>query len=175
MRNETKSIHFFLMLVIVSILIGCPQKSQTVKTLRSYPMDSLEGVITRSNASLDKENTSDGNGSIHFRIDSPQTIRLFETGDIDVENTRITYQAKLKLENVSGKVYLEMLCHFPGKGEFFSRALQSPLSGDTDWASQETPFFLKKGENPDNIKLNVIIEGAGDIWVDDIKLISLSN
>jgi hypothetical protein len=64
-----------------------------------------------------------------------------------------------------------MLCHFPGKGDFFSRGLMTPLSGSTDWTTQETPFFLKGGENPDNIKLNVVIDGKGTVWIDDIQLL----
>lgn len=32
------------------------------------------------------------------------------------------------------------------------------------------PFFLQKGENPDNVKLNLVIEGKGTVWIDDIHL-----
>jgi hypothetical protein len=98
-------------------------------------------------------------------------VRLFETGDIDIENIRLIYQAKVRTEGIEGRVYLEMWCHFPGKGEFFSRGLQSALTGTMDWNSQETPFFLKKGENPDNIKLNLVIDGKGKVWIDDIRFL----
>jgi hypothetical protein len=98
-------------------------------------------------------------------------VRLYETGDIDIENARLIYRAKLRTEGVEGQVYIEMWCHFPGKGEFFSRALQSPLSGSNEWTSQETPFYLKKGENPDNIKINVVVNGKGTVWIDDIHLV----
>jgi hypothetical protein len=64
-----------------------------------------------------------------------------------------------------------MWCHFPEKGEFFSRALQSPLSGSQEWTSQETPFLLKKGENPDNVKINLVVNGKGNVWIDDIRLV----
>lgn len=64
-----------------------------------------------------------------------------------------------------------MWCQFSGKGEYFSRALHAPLSGSNEWTTQETPFFLKKGENPSNVKLNVVINGSGTVWVDDIRLI----
>lgn len=74
-------------------------------------------------------------------------------------------------ENVEGQVFLEMWCHFPGKGEFFSRGLQNTLSGTTGWTTVETVFFLKKGENPDNVKLNLVIDGRGTIWIDDIHLL----
>jgi hypothetical protein len=36
--------------------------------------------------------------------------------------------------------------------------------------TQETPFFLKKGENPNNVKLNLVIDGKGMVWIDDIRL-----
>jgi hypothetical protein len=44
------------------------------------------------------------------------------------------------------------------------------VSGTTDWASYEVPFFLKKSERPDLIKLNVVIEGSGTVWIKDITL-----
>ena len=59
----------------------------------------------------------------------------------------------------------------PGRGEYFSRDLGSPLTGTVDWSAEETPFFLKKGENPDNIKLNLVVEGKGTVWIDDIRLL----
>ena len=64
-----------------------------------------------------------------------------------------------------------MWCQFTGKGEYFSRDLSSPLTGTTDWSTEETPFFLKKGENPDNVKLNLVIEGKGTVWIADIGLL----
>jgi hypothetical protein len=92
--------------------------------------------------------------------------------DIDIENARLIYQARLRTENVKGQVYLEMWCHFPGIGEFFSRGLQTPLTGTTDWITEETQFFLKKGEKPDYVKLNLVIKGKGTAWwIDDIRLL----
>ncbi len=98
-------------------------------------------------------------------------MRLFEARNIDVENARLVYQARVRCENLEGLAYLEMLCHFPGKGDFFSRDLQSPLTGTVGWTTEETFFLLKKGENPDIIKLNLVIGGKGTVWVDDIHLL----
>jgi len=83
----------------------------------------------------------------------------------------LLYQAKVRTKDIQGQVFLEMWCHFPGKGEFFSRSLQSPLSGTTEWTSIETPFFFKKGQKPDLVKLNLVINGNGTAWIDDIHLI----
>jgi hypothetical protein len=150
---------------------ACRQKTQDTVEIKHYPINTMDEVITKSDVQFDKEITSDGNGSLHIAANNPTTVRLYETGDIDIENSRLIYQAKLRTEKVEGQVFIEMWCHFPGKGEFFSRALQSPLSGSQEWTSQETPFFLKKGENPDNVKINVVVNGKGDVWIDDIRLL----
>ena len=142
-----------------------------VTELRRFALDNTEGLITQSGVRIDEQISSDGNGSLRIEAMEPTTICLFETGDIDIEDARLIYQAKVRTENVEGQVYLEMWCHFPGKGEYFSKGLMIPLSGTNDWTSAETPFLLKKGENPDNVKLNLAIDGKGTVWIDDIRLL----
>jgi len=142
-----------------------------VTELQRFPLDSTEGVITQSGVRIDKQISSDGNGSLRIESTEPTTIRLFETGDIDIEDARLIYQAQLRTENVEGQVYLEMWCHIAGLGDFFSRGLDRPLTGSTDWVTEETPFLLKKGQNPDNVKLNLVIKGKGTVWIDDIRLL----
>ena len=139
--------------------------------LKRFPLDEMDGIIAQSGVQLDREISSDGNGSLRIDALKPTTIRLFETGDIDIENARLIYQARVRTENVEGQVYLEMWCHFAGTGDFFSKGLMTPLSGTTDWTTEETPFFLKAGENPDNVKLNLVINGKGTVWIDDIRLL----
>jgi hypothetical protein len=159
--------------ICMMILVGvsCSKPPQQVSELKRFPIESLEGVIAQSGLQFDKEISSDGNGSLRITATEPTVVRLFELGDIDVEDARLIYQAKVRTEGVEGQVYLEMWCRFPGKGEFFSRGLQTPLTGTTKWTSEETPFFLKKGENPDNVKLNLVINGKGMAWIDDIRLL----
>ena len=100
-----------------------------------------------------------------------QTIRLFELPSPNVEDCMVLYRAKIRTEAVTKSAYLEMWCRFPGKGEFFSRDLAHALTGSNDWASYETPFFLKKGEQPDLIKLNLVVKGAGKVWIKDIEVL----
>lgn len=158
--------------VFLIISIGaCSRPSGQSTEIKRYPLDSADGVITQSGVMFDKENSSDGRGSLKITAQEPTVVRIFETGDIDIENARLTYQARVRTEGVEGQAYLEMWCSFSGKGEFFSRGLQSPLSGTTNWSTQETPFFLQKGENPDNVKLNLVINGKGTVWIDDIRLL----
>jgi hypothetical protein len=163
--------NFVLGMCVAFILVGCSKAPQEVVELKRFPLDSLEGIMTQSGVQFDKEVSSDGNGSLKIIATEPTVVRLFELGDIDIENARLIYQAKVRTEGVEGQVFLEMWCHFPGKGEFFSRGLQTPLTGTTNWTTEETPFFLKKGENPDNVKLNLVINGKGTAWIDDIRVL----
>lgn len=164
---------FICTLLSAGVLSACgTQQAGEVAIVKNYPLDSTEGVLTTSGVGFDADVSSDGAGSLRIEATQPVIVRLFETGDIDVENARLLYKARLKTEQANGAVYLEMWCHFPGVGEAFSRGLQSPLSGTTEWVTEEIPFFLKKGENPDNVKLNLVINGTGTVWIDSIELIS---
>ena len=55
-------------------------------------------------------------------VKSPQTLRLFEITEPGPEDCTMVYGAKLRTQDFQGKVYLEMLCRLPGRGEFVSRA-----------------------------------------------------
>ena len=156
----------------VALFISChSNSSEEIKVIKQFPVDTLDNVITKSGVQIDSKVSSDGKGSLRITASKPTVVRLFEIDDIDVENATLIYRAKIKTENVVGKAYLEMWCHFPGKGEFFSRGLTTPLTGTTDWTTEETPFFLKKGGKPDYVKLNLVIDGMGTAWIDDISLL----
>jgi hypothetical protein len=157
--------------VVLILLAGCSSGAGDPAVLRSYSLDSAEGIITRSGISIDSRITAEGKGSLRITAEKPVVIRLFETGDIDLENSRLIYRARIRTSGVQGQVYLEMWCRFANRGEFFSRGLQDPLSGTNEWVSREVPFFLKAGENPDLVKLNLVIDGVGEVWLDDIHLL----
>ncbi len=172
-------VSFLLLVFTVLFILFCsvhivkvvePIEAGELNELKHFSLDSVDGIITQSGVEIDSQISSDGNGSLKIIATEPTVVRLFETGDIDVENTRLIYQAKVRTENVEGQVYLEMWCHLSGLGDYFSRGLDRPLTGTTDWVTEETPFFLQVGQNPDNIKLNLVINGKGTAWIDDIRL-----
>ena len=149
---------------------GCGKQEEESTIIKDYQI-SRNDVIDNSQTRFDDKVSYDENGSLVINAASPEVIHLYETGDIDVENAQLVYKANVKTEGVSGNVFLEMWCDFGDKGEYFSRGLQSVITGTEGWKTLETVFFLKKGENPDNVKLNVAIDGKGIVWVDDLKLI----
>ena len=167
---DMKILVFFTCVVMVLTVAGCSKPLTEVSELQYFPVDSTEGII-ESGVQIDEQISSDGSGSLRITATEPTVVRLFEVGDMDIENASLIYRARVRTEDVEGKVYLEMWCSFPDKGEFFSRGLGTALTGTTDWTTEETPFFLKKGENPDNVKLNLVIDGTGTAWIDDIRLL----
>jgi hypothetical protein len=105
-------------------------------------------------------------------VGQPQTVRLFEVADPGIEECLLTYRARLKTDDLQGRAYLELWCRLPGHGEFFSKGIQQAVSGTVDWATYEVPFWLKRGQRPDLLKLNLAVEGTGTLWVADVEVLS---
>lgn len=162
---------FVLGYILMIVFFGCSKPSEEVTVLKHFPLDTMEGLITRSDVDIDKEISFDGNGSLRISTVQRTVVRLFEVRDIDIEDARLFYEAKVRTEDVDGLVYLKMWCHFTGKGEFFSQGLQSPLSGTNEWTTAQTAFSFRQGENPDIVNLQLVIDGGGTVWIDDIRLI----
>jgi hypothetical protein len=137
-----------------------PEPIGPPEALRSF--GTSDRPIAESGVSVD----DDG-----WRIDAHEagSVPLFEVADPGVENVLLAYSADLKSVDSEG-AYLEMWCRFPGRGEFFSKGLQQKVKGTTGWASHQVPFYLKAGERPDLIRLNVAFEGPGTLWVRNVEL-----
>lgn len=162
--------YFIFSFSLLSILlISC--NIQTEKSeLEYFPVDDLNGIISQSEVQLDKNISDDGNGSIKIETSKPIAIQLYTINNIKVDDSQIIYEANVKSEGLSGQAYLEMWCVFKDKGEFFSRGFDSVISGTSDWKTIRTVFDPRKGKIPDQIKLNVVVNGVGTIWIDDIHL-----
>jgi hypothetical protein len=107
-----------------------------------------------------------------WRIESraAQTCRLFEVADPGVEQCLLAYRAQLRSQDLQARAYLEMWCSFATRGEFFSKGFHDAVTGTNGWASHEIPFFLKRGQRPDLVKLNLVFDGPGTLWVKDVAL-----
>ncbi len=156
-----------VLVALVLSVAGCTDKG---KELFSHAGEDLEGVKTLTGVTVDRNDCFEGTGCLKIESESGRTVRLFETGDVDVEDARLLYSARLRSRDLTGEAYLEMLVNIPGRGKFFSKGLDQKLTGTTEWVEVTIPFFLKSGQDPDNIQLNVVIQGKGTVWADDIKL-----
>jgi hypothetical protein len=138
------------------------------------PAERIVKTFAPSDPTIAKDVSLDADKAWMVDSKQPQVVRLFEAPNPEVENCLVIYSAKLKTENLKGRAYLEMLCRFPRFGEAFSRGLDKVVSGSNDWSSFQIPFFLKKGEKPDLIKLNLVVEGVGKVWIKDVELRAVS-
>ena len=134
------------------------------------PPESIRGY-TVSDYPLTQDAVTVEEDAWRIQFDEARVIRLFEMEQPNVEQCILTYRARIRTDNAQGRAYLEMWCRFPGKGEFFSRGLQQAVMGTTDWSTYETPFFLKGGQRPDLIKLNIAAQGPGTAWIKELELL----
>jgi hypothetical protein len=111
------------------------------------------------------------NGAWFLQCTNAQTVRLFEVTELDLDRMLLVYRAQLKTEDFNGQAYLEMWCRFPDGGEYFSRGLDNAVSGSSDWGSHQTLFMLRQGQRPDLLRLNLVVEGTGSIWLRDVGLL----
>ena len=104
-------------------------------------------------------------GALRLDLSEPAAPRLLSR--IDAVQAGALEDAVI----VDGRVFLEMWVRVPGYPESFSRGLHMPLTGTTEWTTQEILFNLAEGQNPEHVKLNVVVEGTGTVWVDDLSLV----
>ncbi len=97
-----------------------------------------------------------------------KTFELYEIPPI-AEDCMLVCRAKMKSALPLGRAFLEMWCIDKGE-KYFSKGINRPLVGTTDWNTYEIPFFLKHGEQPEKVRINVVIEGGGTVWIKDVEL-----
>jgi hypothetical protein len=169
--RRKKGVLCFVLSVLMVFISGCRKSPDGSNLLVDLPVDNMKNIISKSDVTFVKDVSKDGNGCIRIDVDKAKFIKLYEIDTIDLEHARLKYKAEVKTENFSGDTFLEMWCTFEGKGRYFSRGLDNTLSGTNDWTTLETFFLLRKGENPDKVELDLVVNGnGGTIWVDAIRL-----
>lgn len=150
------------LLAMMILLAG----SAHAKELKKLSLDdsSTIGTVIRTDSQVKVE----GNGSIRITTLWPTTICLGEVRGLNVENAKLLYKAKVK-SDLDGSAYLEMWAHVGG-GQYFSRGMNDVVSRKTNWKTLQTPFVFQKGQRPDKVTLNIVINGKGTVWIDDIVL-----
>jgi len=112
----------------------------------------------------------EGASSLKITTQWPTTVCLGEVSSPDIENAKLVYSAKVKTElEGAGTAFLELWAHVGG-GQFFSKGMNDTVSQKSDWKTIRTPFMFQKGQKPDKVTLNLVINGKGTVWIDDIVL-----
>ena len=149
--------------VAVALLVHTSAQAQELKKLSLDDASSL-GLTVQVDAGVKTE----GKASIKITTAWPTTVCLGEVTGLDVEEAKLVFKAKVKTE-LDGDAFLEMWVQVGG-GQYFSKGMNDPAKGKSDWKTIQTPFMLQKGQKPDKVTLNIVINGKGSVWVDDIVL-----
>lgn len=144
-------------------LFKVPQPVGPAREVRSFGV--ADPTIAQDDIAIDGDawRVAGGAGS--------RTFQLFEIREPGAEQCMLTYRASLRTEGVTGRAFLEMWCRLPGRGEFFSKGFHNAAQGTNAWSSHEIPFYLKQGQRPELIKLNLTLEGTGVVWIKEIQLL----
>ena len=101
-------------------------------------------AITSSDAPI-SDSTSWYGDELEVRSDDAATQNLFDVELAQVEQCMIAFRFLIQTDDLRSSLYPEMWCHIPEKGKFFSRGVDSKISGTNDWIQVEIPFYLGPG------------------------------
>jgi len=154
--------HTFTLVIILTLFSSLA----IADDLKKLSLDDAASIGTT--IQTDSKIKAEGKGSIRITTQGPATVCLGEVTGLDVENAMLVYKAKVK-SNLDGVAFLEMWVHVGG-GQYFSRGMNDPIKEKSDWKSIQTPFMFQKGQKPDKVTLNLVINGKGIVWIDDVVL-----
>lgn len=155
-----------IVFVASSVLLavaGRPVDAQELKRL-SLDDSSAIGLKLRTDTAVKVE----GAASLRVETPWPTSVCLGEVSGMDVEAAQLIFRARVRTA-LEGDAYLEMWVHVAG-GQYFSRGMNDTVKGKSGWKAIQTPFFFQKGQRPDKVTLNLIVNGKGTVWVDDVVL-----
>jgi hypothetical protein len=153
------------------VLAGCGAPEPSMVTLDTYPFDVHPSHRPEGAIAMDPIVSWDGKGSLRVRADSATVVPVVDLPALEMDDTILLYEAKIRTRDLDGLAYLEMRCGLGERGTFYSRGLRSPMTGSRSWTSQQVRFRLKPGEVPSSLRLSLVMTGPGTAWVDDVRLL----
>ena len=117
----------------------------------------------------DRAEKKEGRASLRITTLWPTSVCLGEVTGLEVDQARLVFKAMVK-SRMKGTAFLEMWVHLP-EGQYFSRGLNNAVKDTSDWTCLQTPFLLRKGQVAVKVTLNLVINGTGTVWIDDIIIL----
>ncbi|HSI63669.1 MAG TPA: hypothetical protein VLE43_11140 [Candidatus Saccharimonadia bacterium] len=155
-----------LALGFAATLIPTQVSAQTT-VLGSFPCDDLKQVKTK--ITHDVTASADGNGSIKVEAVQNALVTIADQSGLSVkEGHTLWCTIKVKCAGVKQRAYLEMWCEVAEGRRAFSKGLDQPLQGDSDWKEIRLPMMVNGDFTVSRALVNVVIEGPGTVWVDQV-------
>ncbi|HOZ45584.1 MAG TPA: hypothetical protein PLO37_08395 [Candidatus Hydrogenedentes bacterium] len=174
---EHRSRYRWLWILLAVSIVGVTSlgADRDVSWFRKHMTASTEKLPEGVTVTVEKGNAVEGRAC--FRVEYtgyvPVSIPLLEMQDPRPEDRRLICEAQLRSKDLKAPAYIEMLCTFP-QGVYFGRGLNESLTGTQDWQRATTSFFYGPKDLPSRVQVGVRMEGAGTVWVDNIRMHPLS-
>lgn len=165
------------LIALGAALAACAEEPETATFARAVELARfpLDGEVPPGRAaSFDPGVSQDGNGSLRVTTAEGGLLRLYDLDELGIVQGQVTLTGFLRSRDLGGQAMLELRCR-PAEGDAaFVRGLQSAATGNTDWRAQEIRFTDPAlCRDPVSIQINLLIQGAGTVWVDNLRLWSV--
>lgn len=161
-----------LFTAIIGILILGSVISLADQEIVELPINSAQDIVSSGSVRIDPESEN----ALLVNSDGKKEIELFDIEGTGLGDKKLTYSAVMRTKDLMstddtrGIAYLELTVLFPDGEELVARGPRVPLSGTTEWRSAETVLYVDKGGDPQNVSLDLIVDGAGKVWLQDLRL-----
>jgi hypothetical protein len=124
-----------------------------------------------ADAAFDPGISRDGGGSLRVESEAGGRLRLYRLGDLGPLSGRLLMTGFLKSRDLKGAAFFEMRCRPAVGNEAFVRGVSGRVEGSSDWKPTQMGFSRPDlCSNPVSVELNVVVDGSGTIWIDDLRL-----
>ncbi len=159
-------------IVLLFAAVACSNKPKPPKDIAVFPCNSTDKVVTQGAVTEDKTVSADGQGSLKITTEMPTTIKLFQIPYPRIEGCKVWYKAKIKTQQFGGSAYLQMVVHFSRGGQITAQNYQNAIRGNTKgWVESVLEATVREGQKPSSVELNLVVQGAGTLWVDDVHVL----
>ncbi len=149
--------------IILCFVLGAGVGQAVSKTIGHLSLEDASAIGLK--IETDAEIKAEGKGAVRITTSWPTSVCVGEL-PCRVEGGRLVYSVKIRTR-LAGDAFLEMWVH-AGGGKYFSRGVNDRAAGRCEWKTIRTIFFLQKGQKMEKATLNLVINGTGVVWVDDV-------
>ncbi len=150
---------------------GAVAAARSPVQIAHFPL-SENRVPAGADAVFDPDVSQDGGGSLRVLTgEEGGRLRLYRLDDVGPVEGSLLYTGFLKSQDLRGTAFLELWCHPPEGNPAFVRGVPTRVAGTSDWKPQELSFSRPETcHDPVSVELNVVIHGAGTVWIDNLRL-----
>ena len=165
-----------LMAALCLGLAACAPEQPTLpvssEEIARFPLNSLSELASPDDFTIDTAVTTDTVGSARLDATEPIAVTLLELTDLDAQNATLTFEARLRSQDLEGLAHLEMEVYLPEQeAPIRTPGLGRMVSGSTEWGVATTSFYFQPTQQPVAVRLNLVVDGAGTVWVDEVRLL----